>query len=146
MSGMQTGGKDRHWLFDPTTVEHIGPIASKLAHWDEYFTDEPNYETVLALVMDQLLASLPAEQEEAVRLVHLAGVTQRAAGRTIGVDHKTVKARADKGLAALRDQIENSVWIADLLRGMIPPGLETPLVGKNINTILGALKVGNEKE
>jgi hypothetical protein len=124
----QTGGSDRHWLFDPQDVEAIGPILSKLAVYDEYFVDESG-QTTLAIVLDRILDELPEHLEEAVRLVYLAGISYRSAARTIGVDHKTIKARADKGVDLLRKRLTDTVWLASLINGMLPDGVvDTPKV------------------
>jgi len=128
MTGYQTGGADRHWLFDPQDVETIGPILSKLAVYDEYFVDEEG-QTTLAIVLDRILDELPEHLEEAVRLVYLAGISYRSAARTIGVDHKTIKARADKGVDLLRKRLTDTVWLASLINGMLPEGsVESPKV------------------
>jgi len=115
----QTGGDKRHWLFDTQHVEDIGPILSKLVVYDTYFKEEEG-QTTLQIVLDKILEELPDELEEAVRLIFLAGMSQRSAARTIGVDHKTVKARADKGVKILRKQLTDSVWLTSLLNGMLP--------------------------
>jgi DNA-directed RNA polymerase specialized sigma24 family protein len=115
----QTGGERRHWVFDPTQAESIAPIASKLIHEDVYFAEE-DAETTLAKVLDRLLDELPEDQRLAVRAVYLTGMTQRAAARSLGVDHKTVKLRAQKGIDALRRRLTDSAWLADLLAGAVP--------------------------
>lgn len=138
----QTGGERRHWLFDPTSIEDIDLISRKLSASDVYFADTPDGENTLAIVLDRLLDELPAEQEEAVRLLYLSGLSQHKAAAIIGVTHKTVKARADKGVAAMRRRLADSVWIADLVRGMVPDGElpETALSGTDrIAGVLGAL-------
>jgi hypothetical protein len=117
--GYQTGGADRHWLFNPQDVDTLGPILSKLVVYDEYFKDEQG-QTTLAIVLDRILEELPPELEEAVRLTHLAGVSYRSAARTVGVDHKTIKARADRGVERLRARLKDTVWLAALLSGMLP--------------------------
>jgi predicted DNA-binding protein (UPF0251 family) len=119
----QTGGVKRHWLFDTQHVEDIGPILSKLVVYDTYFKEEEG-QTTLQIVLDKILEELPDELEEAVRLIFLAGMSQRSAARTIGVDHKTVKARADKGVKILRKQLTDTVWLTSLLNGMLPTDSE----------------------
>lgn len=124
----QTGGSDRHWLFNPQDVETMAPILSKLAVYDEYFVDESG-QTTLAIVLDKILEELPADLEEAVRLVYLAGISYRSAARTVGCDHKTIKARADKGIDRLRKRLTDTVWLASLVNGMLPDGaVEAPKV------------------
>jgi hypothetical protein len=115
----QTGGDRKHWLFDPNQAESISPIASKLIHEDTYFEDD-DAETTLAKVLDLLLEELPEDQRLAVRAIYLSGMTQRAAARALGVDHKTVKLRAQKGVEALRQRLLDSAWLADLLSGAVP--------------------------
>jgi hypothetical protein len=117
----QTGGEDRSWLFDPQDVDTIGPILAKLSVYDEYFVTEDG-QTTLAIVLDTILDELPPELEEAVRLVYLAGLSYRSASRTVGCDHKTIKARADRGVAALRKRLTDTVWLASLIDGMLPDG------------------------
>lgn len=118
MSGMRTGGVRNTWSFDSNNPPH--PIAQRLVSHDDIDGDGPEFERMLAIVMDRLLADLPPHLEEAVRLTHLAGLSQRKAAAIVGVDHKTVAARARKGIAELRSRIEDSVWLADLLKGQIP--------------------------
>ena len=115
----QTGGAKKTWLFDPAMVEHIGVLRDALVHYDEYFFEQEGT-TTLGMVMDKILEELPEEISEAVMLVHLEGRSLRAAGRIMGVDHKTVKSRVEKGIAAMRKRLTDSVWIAEMLRGYIP--------------------------
>jgi predicted DNA-binding protein (UPF0251 family) len=116
---MQTGGSSKHWLFDPQQIDSIGPILSKLVTYDVYFKEEEG-QTTLQIVLDKILEELPDELEECVRLIYLAGMSQRSAARTIGVDHKTVKARADKGIKILRKRLTDTVWLASLIGNMLP--------------------------
>jgi DNA-directed RNA polymerase specialized sigma24 family protein len=116
---MQTGGSERHWMFDPTTVESIGPIMDKLVHYDEYFAEEQG-ETTLAIVLDKMLDDLPEQYRLPVSLVYLSGCSYRSAGRTLGIDHKTVKMRANKGIDILRERLRDTAWVAAMLDGMIP--------------------------
>lgn len=116
----QTGGDRRHWLFDPSQAEAIAPIMDKLIHEDIYFDGEDNPETVLIKVLDRLLEELPEDQRLAVRAVYLTGMTLRAAARSLGVDHKTVKLRAEKGVEAMRQRLTDTAWIADMLTGAVP--------------------------
>jgi DNA-directed RNA polymerase specialized sigma24 family protein len=119
MTSKQTGGSKKHWTFDPSQAESIAPIMSKLIHEDVYFEGE-DIETTLIKVLDRLLDELPKDQRLAVRAVYLTGMTLRAAARSLGVDHKTVKLRAQKGVEALRQRLTDSAWIADLLAGSVP--------------------------
>lgn len=116
---MRTGGADRHWSFDSNAVESIAPIMSKLIHHDEYFVEEQP-ESTLAIVLDKMLDDLPEELRAPVSLIHLSGLSYRSAGRTLGLDHKTVKARAEKGLKILRARLRDTAWVAALLDGVIP--------------------------
>lgn len=116
----QTGGDRKHWLFDPSRAEGIAPIMEKLIHEDVYFDDADDMETVLIKVLDRLLDELPDEQRLAVRAVYLSGMTLRAAARSLGVDHKTVKLRSAKGVEAMRQRLTDTAWIADLLAGAVP--------------------------
>ncbi len=115
----QTGGADRHWLFDPQSVEMISPILNKLVANDTYFENEDGA-TTLGIVLDKILEELPPELEEAVRLVHLAGISYRSAARTVGVDHKTIKARAERGVVILRNRLTDTIWLSSLLSGAVP--------------------------
>jgi len=119
----QTGGKSHKWLFDPQTIDSIGPILSKLVTYDVYFEIEEG-QTTLQIVLDKILEELPPHLEEAVRLTYLAGISYRSAAKTIGVDHKTVKARADKGIGLLRKRLTDTVWLASLVSNMIPQDSE----------------------
>lgn len=116
----QTGGDRKHWLFDPARAEGIAPIMEKLVHEDIYFDSEDDMETVLMKVLDRLLDELPEDQRLAVRAVYLTGMTLRAASRSLGVDHKTVKLRAEKGVEAMRQRLTDTAWIADMLAGSVP--------------------------
>ena len=115
----QTGGRSHKWLFDPQAIDSIGPILSKLVVYDTYFEDEQG-QTTLEIVLDKILEELPSHLEEAVRLVYLAGISYRSAAKVIGVDHKTVKARAEKGVGLLRNRLTDTVWLASLISNMIP--------------------------
>jgi len=115
----QTGGAKKTWLFDPATAESIGVIRDALVHNDQYFFEDDGM-TTLAIVMDRILDDLPEDIGEAVRLVHLEGRSYRAAGRILDVDHKTVKSRVEKGIAAMRKRLVDSVWVAEMLKGYLP--------------------------
>jgi len=133
-----SGGADRSWLFDPQDVDTIGPILAKLSVYDEYFVNEDG-QTTLSIVLDKILDELPAELEESVRLVYLAGLSYRSASRTIGCDHKTVKARADRGVAALRKRLTDTVWLASLIDGMLPNGTVEPSKVVSPDTVFNVL-------
>lgn len=120
----QTGGASKHWLFDPQQIDSIGPILSKLVTYDVYFQEEEG-QTTLQIVLDKILEELPDDLEESVRLIYLAGMSQRSAAKTLGVDHKTVKARADKGIGILRKKLTDTVWLSALIGGMLPEQEET---------------------
>lgn len=141
VSKYQTGGADRSWLFDPQDIDTIGPILEKLSVYDEYFVNEDG-QTTLAIVLDRILDELPPDLEEAVRLVYLAGLSYRSAAKTVGVDHKTIKARADRGVERLRKRLTDTVWLASLLNGMVPDGtVESPKVTSpdKVFTVLSGL-------
>jgi hypothetical protein len=136
----QSGGKDKHWLFDPQSIETIGPILEKLAVYDEYFAEQDGV-TTLGIVLDRILEELPDELEESVRLVYLAGISYRSAGRTIGVDHKTVKARAERGIKILRTRLTDTVWLATLVGDMLPTASSNPLSAPDkVFSVLSNLK------
>jgi DNA-directed RNA polymerase specialized sigma24 family protein len=146
--GYQTGGSERHWLFNPQDVDTLGPILSKLAVHDKYFSEEQG-QTTLAIVLDRILEELPPELEEAVRLVHLAGVSHRSAARTVGVDHKTIKARADRGVARLRARLKDTVWLAAILSGMLPDEPEQAAKASSpdkVYTVLNGLSKARNNE
>jgi DNA-directed RNA polymerase specialized sigma24 family protein len=116
---MRTGGADRHWVFDPTSVEAIPTIMNKLVQHDEYFAEEAG-ESTLAIVLDKMLEDLPEDLRAPVSLVYLSGISYRSAGRTLGLDHKTVKSRAEKGIAVMRARLKDTAWVAALLEGAVP--------------------------
>ena len=145
---MRTGGADRHWTFDPTTVEHIGPIMNKLVHYDEYFVEE-EADSTLAIVLDKMLDDLPEELRGPVSLVYLSGISYRSAGRTLGLDHKTVKSRALRGIEVLRLRLKDTAWVAALLEGALPEQEELPksTSPEKLVTILQSLtKKGNSRD
>ena len=125
VNNMRTGGPDRHWIFDPTSVESIAPIMNKLVHYDEYFVEEEG-DSTLAIVLDKMLEDLPEDLRAPVSLVYLSGVSYRNAGRTLGIDHKTVKARAERGINILRSRLTDTAWVAALLDGMLPEPAALP--------------------
>lgn len=141
---MRTGGADRHWTFDPTMVESIAPIMNKLVHYDEYFVEEKG-DSTLAIVLDKMLEDLPEELRGPVSLVYLSGISYRSAGRTLGLDHKTVKARAERGIEVLRSRLKDTAWVAALLEGALPEQDELPKATspEKLATILQSL---NSKE
>ena len=120
---MRTGGADRHWVFDPTSVEMIAPIMNKLVHHDEYFAEQSG-DSTLAIVLDKMLEDLPEDLRGPVSLVHLSGISYRSAGRTLGLDHKTVKSRAEKGIKIIRNRLKDTAWVATLLKGAVPEEAE----------------------
>ena len=146
----QTGGSSHSWLFDPQDIETITPILNKLAVYDEYFVNESGM-TTLQIVLDTILDELPQELEEAVRLVYLAGLSYRSAAKIMLVDHKTVKARSIRGIDRLRKRLNDTVWLASLLNGMLPteevesPKVTSPDKVFNILNGLGAIRIGYER-
>lgn len=124
MAGQMTGGSKRTWLFDHTNIEEHQPLLDKFVHYDVYFEDDPEEqpENTLVIVIDKVLEDLPTEIADAVRLVYLSNQTYRGAGRMLGIDHKTVKSRAMKGVEMMRERLVNSLWVAEMLRGYIPSG------------------------
>lgn len=132
---MQTGGSKKTWVFDPAQVEQMGQIRDALlapSAEDEYFNDEDPM-TTLAIVMDKILDDLPQDIAQAVSLVHLNGMSLRAAAKILKVDHKTVKARAQKGVDMMRVRLTDSVWVAEMLRGYLPADeiTSTPIESSN---------------
>jgi len=117
----QTGGAKRHWNFDPSTVHEIPQIQNKLIHHDQYDV-LPTQDRIITFVLDHLVAQLPHEEYEAVRLMHIERMTMRAAGRQLGIDHKTVGARAARGLAAVKEKIKTTPWLSEFLQGSLPDG------------------------
>lgn len=142
---MQTGGSERHWTFDPTTVESIGPIMDKLVHYDEYFAEEEG-DSTLAIVLDKMLEDLPEQYRLPVSLVYLSGCSYRSAGRTLGIDHKTVKIRANKGIDILRERLRDTAWVAAMLDGMLPEQGPSPVSSspEKVVTILQGLSKGEQ--
>lgn len=147
----QTGGDRKTWVFDPSQVEQIAPIREQLtarSAEDEYLDEEYGTNT-LALVMDKVLDDLPKDIADAVRLVHLKGMSLRSAAKILGVDHKTIKARVTKGVDMMRKRLVDSVWIAEMLAGYIPKDEYVPLMptGNKVSDILKTLKEStNEQE
>jgi hypothetical protein len=142
----QTGCARKHWLFDPSRAEGISPIMEKLVHVDVYFDSDEDMETVLIKVLDRLLDELPEDQRLAVRAVYLTGMTLRAAARSLGVDHKTVKLRAEKGVEAMRQRLTDTAWIADMLAGAIPVSDVPTRKLSSADGMMGVLrKLGEDK-
>jgi len=117
---MQTGGSKKNWSFDPGNVDNIAPIRDALVHHDSYFSEDTDNYSTLSIVMEKIVQDLPEELREPVHLVHLEGKSYRAAAKILGIDHKTVKARVDRGVVMLKSRLVDSVWIAEMLRGYIP--------------------------
>ena len=146
---MQTGGSKKNWSFDPAKVDNIAAIRDALIHNDEYFAEVEDNHSTLAIVMEKIVQELPEELREPVHLVHLEGKTFRAAAKILGIDHKTVKARVDRGIAILKARLVDSVWIAEMLRGYIPQdeiAHERAAQGEKITNILSTLRRTNEQE
>lgn len=144
----QTGGSKKAWSFDPSMVDSIGPIRDVLVHNDVYFSEGPQGNTTLSIVLDKILEELPEELQAPVRLVHLEGRSYRSASKTLGIDHKTVKARVDRGVAIMKARLIDSVWIAEMLRGYIPRDEilnEMPVQGGKVADILSTLRGSSEK-
>jgi DNA-directed RNA polymerase specialized sigma24 family protein len=144
----QTGGSKKTWVFDPASLEEIGPIRDALVHHDVYF-DEDEGMTTLAIVMDKILDDLPPDLAEAVRLVHLNGSSFRSAAKIIGVDHKTVKARVVRGVDLMRQRLTDSVWIAEMLRGYLPAdeiARARTVRGESVSRIIKTMEDNDEQE
>lgn len=137
---MQSGGEKKTWLFDPTAVEDIHVIQSALVHYDEYFFEEYGT-TTLGLVMDKILEDLPEKLRDAVTLVHLRNMSYREAGRTLNIDHKTVKTRVNEGIDIMRSRLVDSIWVSEMLRGYLPAEVinEQKLSASKVADILKSL-------
>lgn len=145
----RTGGDKRHWLFDPHQVENDGAIRDALLHYDKYFEDEPEEPSTLAIVLDRLLEDLEEDLAECVRLVYLEGRTYRDVGRTLNIDHKTAKGRAERGVAAMKRRLLDSSWISEMLRGYIPKDEiidESPRATVSVADVLQTLGGDREQE
>ena len=146
---VQTGGSKKHWSFDPATVDSVAPIRDALVHHDQYFAEEGDNYNTLAIVMEKIVHDLPEELREPVRLVHLEGRSFRSAAKTLGIDHKTVKARVERGVSILKTRLVDSVWIAEMLRGYLPMdeiAAERKPQGNKVVGILNTLKRNDEQE
>ena len=137
---IQSGGSKKNWSFDHSAAESIPAILKQITVYDEYF-DEEDPMTVLANILDQLLAELPPELGDPVRLIYLTGMSYRSAGETLGIDHKTVKKRANLGVEQLKTRLTDTAWVATMLTGMLPeetvaPRLET---SERVVSILNSL-------
>jgi DNA-directed RNA polymerase specialized sigma24 family protein len=119
MFDMQTGGSRKHWLFDPSEVHHIPQIANKLVQHDIYFPEEPKKDDALTYILEYALDQIPAEEAEAIRILKIQGATLREAGRELGIDHKTVKARAKRGAEKIKVLLEGQLWVRDILTGKV---------------------------
>ena len=149
MSGMQTGGSKKNWSFDPAQAESIAPIRDALVHYDTYFDEAPEGASTLSIVLDKILQDLPPDLQDPVKLVHLEGKSFRAAAKILGIDHKTVKSRVERGVELLRARLVDSVWVAEMLRGYIPKDEileERRPQGEKVANILTTLKRKNEQE
>lgn len=136
----QSGGAKKNWSFDPSTAESIPAILKQIIVYDEYF-DEEDSMTVMANILDQLLAELPADLGDPVRLIYLTGMSYRSAGETLGIDHKTVKKRANLGIQQLRTRLTDTAWVATMLTGMLPEETTAPRleVSERVVSILSSL-------
>lgn len=146
----QTGGSKKTWVFDPSKLEEIAPIRAQLTAMsaeDQYFETEYGTNT-LALVMDKVLDDLPKDIADAVRLVHLKGMSLRSAAKILGADHKTIKLRVTKGVDMMRKRLVDSVWIAEMLTGYIPKDEYVPLMpaGNKVSEILKTLKEPTDEQ
>lgn len=146
----QTGGSKKTWVFDPSQLEEIAPIRAQLTVMsaeDQYFETEYGTNT-LALVMDKVLDDLPKDIADAVRLVHLKGMSLRSAAKILGADHKTIKLRVTKGVDMMRKRLVDSVWIAEMLTGYIPKDEYIPLMpaGNKVSEILKTLKEPTDEQ
>jgi hypothetical protein len=149
MAPRQTGGAGKKWLFSHDEVEAIPVIRDALVHYDNYFFEDPPGETTLSIVMDRLLADLPVDQAEPIKLIYLEGRSLREAGVILGVDHKTVRARANKGIAVLKKRLVDSMWVASMLRPYIPKDeitADEELRKNDISTILDTLRGADDEQ
>jgi hypothetical protein len=125
-------------------VENIPSILSKLVHHDTYF-DEDHGESTLAIVLDAVLEDLPEMLADPVRLIYLEGHTLRGAARMLGIDHKTAKARAIKGVEVMRERLLDTEWMLEMLRGYVPSDLVPEREGTVVPTATEVLNSLKEK-
>lgn len=99
-------------------------MSFQAAHWDEYpsLGDEPDQEA-LALYLQKIIDGLPVKQQDVVYLL-MSGViavdgpirSWRAAGRALGICHKTVKRRLTSALRTIESELLDSPpWVRQLL-------------------------------
>ncbi|WP_338244520.1 sigma-70 family RNA polymerase sigma factor [Aurantiacibacter hainanensis] len=62
-------------------------------------------DTLAGMDIESLLDRLPAPQAEAIRLTHIEGLTNREAGKRIGIGVSAMKLRVHRGMARLREII-----------------------------------------
>jgi DNA-directed RNA polymerase specialized sigma24 family protein len=145
----QTGGAKKTWVFDPSSIEQIPAIRNALVHYDVYFDDDKSddkSDSTLAIVMDKIMEDLPTDLADCVRLVHLKGLSYRASGKVLNIDHKTVKARVVKGVALMKQRLTDSVWISEMLRGYLPVDeiLNIKVQGEKVSRIIDTLQEDND--
>ncbi len=88
---------------------------------DEPDGDDPSGDTreMLAACLTPFMASLPAEQAEALRLTDLGGLSQVDAAARLGVPLPTLKSRVQRGRRKLREELEACCALARDGRGRV---------------------------
>jgi RNA polymerase sigma-70 factor (ECF subfamily) len=93
--------------------------------------DDKNAAAELARCLEPLMSGLPANDQEALRLVELQGVTQTEAAGRLGVSISGMKSRVQRARSRLRDVIEECCRIELSRRGELVsasprPGVKGP--------------------
>lgn len=96
-------------------LENAGiPTSLPLSTWDDHDRDV-EAETSLARLMDRLLADLSPQQQRAIELVTVAGMTYGAAAKEMGVAKATVYAHHRDGLERLRKTLAANPWATAII-------------------------------
>jgi DNA-directed RNA polymerase specialized sigma24 family protein len=96
-------------------LENAGiPTSLPMGVWDSHDVDT-EAETSLARLMDRLLGDLSPQQQQAIELVAVAGMSFGAAAKEMGVAKATVYSHYRDGLERLRKTIAQHPWAGAII-------------------------------
>jgi DNA-directed RNA polymerase specialized sigma24 family protein len=142
----------RPMLVDTTRYQQSEAILKAMSTRDEYFAqDKP--EDPLVLIVDALLATLPADERAVVEMCIMSGISQHEAARTLGYinkdgkeDHKMVKRRLVWAIRKLQDTLTSPSFATAIAGHKMPVEQPAAAIKERLSSIIQSLEVGEDDE
>jgi DNA-directed RNA polymerase specialized sigma24 family protein len=131
---------------DPTSTFHADTVTKALTTEDEYFTSDKE-EDPLVLIVDALLATLPADERAVIEMCIMSNISMHEAARMMGYinksgkeDHKKVKRRIEWALRKLKETLESPSFANAIAGHKLPVDKAEVVVKDTLANIIKGLE------